>query len=68
MFEFSHPFVLNDRLLGKIKQPLKKFRLTTLASQSVEWLCMEQKKDSNFHNLLPDLHNHLDEHLNERRL
>ena len=27
-FEFSRPFVVNEMLLRKIKQPLKKFRLT----------------------------------------
>ena len=42
-FGFSRPFVLNDVLLRKIKQPLKKFRLTTMASQSVERFCVCRK-------------------------
>ena len=41
-FEFSHPFILNDMLLRKMKQPLKKVSRTVLFGQD--------NKNSNFHN------------------
>ena len=44
----------------KIKWPLKKFCLTAIASQSVEWLFLQENKNSNFHNFLPDLNNNPD--------
>ena len=47
-FEFSRPFVLNDMLQRKIKQPLKKVKRTTLASQSVEPFCLGKEKNRIF--------------------
>ena len=41
---FSRPFILNDMLPREIKQPRKKFKLTTLASQSIEQLCLGKQK------------------------
>ena len=57
--DFNFPFhlsYLNEMLLRKIKQPLKKVFLSQLNRSF--WA---QNKNSNFHNFLPDLHNNPDE-------
>ena len=64
---FSRTVLLNDMLLRKIKQSVKKIRLTTLAYPSLGLVLFAQK-NSNFHKFLPDLQNNPDKFINTRRL
>ena len=54
LVEFSRQFVLNDMMLRKTKQPLKKLWLSSFV-----WAGKQK-----FHNFLLDLHNNLEELLN----
>ena len=66
-FEFSRPFILNDILLRKIKQPLKIVEANhTGISVSKSVLFGQENKNANFHNFLPDLQKNPDNFLNPR--